>query len=515
MKLFIVIGTVSVIVGLASLGLKRLHPEPRDTASNNVAVVRVAYGSVESDVIADGTMVPNMVVDVTVLPGMSGMTSQVYANIGDYVEKGQILAEVNPIQQREDAQTAGYNLLATKAHYTVVVHPHRVEEIQSLQLKLQQDRLAVTDAATKLKLLNNPHLPLEIASFRDHVAVAETALGYADTNSEREHHLFDQDLITKEELDTADKQLLDARAAADEAHNGLALISMPARPEEIAMARNNLAAAKLALQQDELAYRVDLEGGRSEDVAQAAAAVGQSTVALERSRRVLKYRSIRAPISGHIVQRNINPGEIAVSAPSRTNSSLPLSANPNAVFVISDDSAVQFLANMDERFFHSVAPGQKASVGVEALPGRTFSGTVVNVNTLINPDKLSHNLGQGINANSPLTFPVWIRVPNVDHLLVPGQVGITRLTQHRRGLLIPQEAANVFSVGTGTVRVVKNGVISTRRIRFDGGTGGNYRILSGLKAGDQVTISNTDKISDGTHVSVRAATGGDLSPMAF
>jgi cobalt-zinc-cadmium efflux system membrane fusion protein len=84
--------------------------------------------------------------------------------------------------------------------------------------------------------------------------------------------------------------------------------------------------------------------------------------------------SVRAPISGSIVEQNVTNG---TGVRSMDNS-------PN-LFTIADLSRVWVLCDVYENDLHRVQMGEPAEVRLAAFPDRTFAGRVGNISTVLDP----------------------------------------------------------------------------------------------------------------------------------
>lgn len=82
---------------------------------------------------------------------------------------------------------------------------------------------------------------------------------------------------------------------------------------------------------------------------------------------------LRAPISGIIVDRQINPG-------SEVRPDLP-----NPLFIITDPSHLWATIDLPERDLSKVTEGQAISIEVDAYPGETFPGRVQSVGAMVDP----------------------------------------------------------------------------------------------------------------------------------
>jgi HlyD family secretion protein len=99
------------------------------------------------------------------------------------------------------------------------------------------------------------------------------------------------------------------------------------------------------------------------EAAAAAAAIAQLT--------------IRAPISGTVLQINAKPGELAG----------PSNAQP--LLIIGDVSALRVRAELDERDLGEIKIGQPAVIRTDAFRGRDFAGKVSFIAPIVEPGRIS------------------------------------------------------------------------------------------------------------------------------
>jgi len=83
---------------------------------------------------------------------------------------------------------------------------------------------------------------------------------------------------------------------------------------------------------------------------------------------------VKAPASGYVVERNINPG-----VQLRPDNATPL-------FTISDLSRVWILLNVYETDIAALKVGQPVSIHALAYPDKTFTGTITNISNAVDPD---------------------------------------------------------------------------------------------------------------------------------
>lgn len=129
-----------------------------------------------------------------------------------------------------------------------------------------------------------------------------------------------------------------------------------------------------------------------------AASLVSARVGLDRANNNLKYATIRAPISGTVVERNVDVGQTVAA-----NFSAP------QLFLIAEDLArMQILAAVDESDIGKIVEGQSARFTVQAHDDEKFQGTVRQVRL------------QSTVAENVVNYTVVVDVDNTDGRLLPG-----------------------------------------------------------------------------------------------
>jgi len=132
--------------------------------------------------------------------------------------------------------------------------------------------------------------------------------------------------------------------------------------QDLDSAKATLDAADARLRVNEKALALELAGPRREDVAQGDAQLQSQQAALALLQQQLQDAELRAPLDAVVRSRIIEPGEI--SSPQKSAFTL----------AIVDPKWVR--AYVSEADLGSVHEGVKASIAVDAFPGRSFSGWV-------------------------------------------------------------------------------------------------------------------------------------------
>jgi HlyD family secretion protein len=271
-RLGIALGLILAIGGgMAWSAAHQPPPPPRFTT------VPVAIGDVLENVQATGTVQP--LLQVNVGTQVSGVVTQVFVDYNSVVKKGDLLAEIDPLiyGTQVSAQTA--NLAASRA--------------QLLQAK-------ASAASTKAQR--------EIAK----------------VTADRTQKLFEQNLASRADLDTA-KGNFDAASA----------------------------------QYDAAMATVDSQQ----------AALGAQTAQLRQSTANLGYTKIYSPVDGVVVTRGIDPGATVQS-----------SFQVAVLFVIAQDlRKMRILADVDEADVGKIQDGMETDCIVDAFPGEVFRGKISQV----------------------------------------------------------------------------------------------------------------------------------------
>ena len=137
------------------------------------------------------------------------------------------------------------------------------------------------------------------------------------------------------------------------------------------------------------------------DYANAKANLVSQQVALENAQIQLEDVDVRAPVTGTILEKDVERGQVIASAISNVSGGTVLMRMANL-------DLVQVYTLVDETDIGKIQPGQRATITVDAYPNRPFEGTVLKIEPR---DTVSQNVTM---------FPVRVRIDNRQGLLKPG-----------------------------------------------------------------------------------------------
>src|SRR3954470_6130469 len=159
------------------------------------------------------------------------------------------------------------------------------------------------------------------------------------------------------------------------------------------------------------------------DYADAKSQVVRSQVAVDNARIQLEDTDVRAPITGTILEKDVERGTVIASATSNVSGGTTLLKMANL-------NQVQVRTLVDETDIGKLQPGQPATVTVDAYPQRPFSGTVLKIEP------------QAQTEQNVTMFPVLVRIDNKEGLLRPGMNAEVEIHVGRRDdvLAVPNAA---------------------------------------------------------------------------
>jgi HlyD family secretion protein len=173
-----------------------------------------------------------------------------------------------------------------------------------------------------------------------------------------------------------------------------------------------LSSRGLVSQADLDAATTSLESGK--------ASLRQAEASLDRAQVNLRYATIRAPIRGVVISRNVDVGQTVAA-----------SLQAPTLFTIAEDlSRMQVQASIDEADIGTVKVGQRVTFRVDSYPEEEFEGTVSQI-------RLAPVVSQNV-----VTYSVIIDVANPEQKLMPGMTATVSVETARRDnvLLAPLQA---------------------------------------------------------------------------
>ena len=306
---------------------------------------------------------------------------------------------------------------------------------------------------------------------------------------------FNSKVEKGQELAELDDTLLSAQARQDAANLKSAQASL-----ELAAANEKRMQSLFA---QEYVSRQELDQSVQARKA-AAASVEQQQAAVAKSRANANYAVIRSPVSGTVVDRQVDVGQ-TVAASFQT---------PTLFKIAQDLTKMQIDSAFAEADIGQIKEGQPVRFSVDAFPNRSFQGVVKLIR--LNPTTTSN----------VVTYNVVISVDNPDQILLPGMTAYVSISVAKKSdvVLVPNaalrfkpldqpakpsapvqaqpagkkpEGAPAGAPGrprrdpsSGTVWVLEAGKLRAVNIKTGITDGRNTEVVEGeIKPGDQVVVA--------------------------
>jgi multidrug resistance efflux pump len=241
--------------------------------------------------------------DVKVGSELAGKLKEVIAEEGDHVKKNQLLAVLVNDDYRAQVDASRAQVQQAEAAYEKVLNGSRDQERKQFYAQMEQ---------------------------------AEVVQANARYDFDRTEKLFVAGVVSKQEMDHAQRDLDVAEQQYKSAVQQFHLIDDRSRDEDIASAKAQLDLA-----------RAQLDGNQA----------------------IYEKTFLRAPFDGTILRKHHRTGE------SITNSSV----TDDPVFTMGDVSGLRVRVDVDETDVSRVADGQRVYMTAQAYPGQKFWGRVIRV----------------------------------------------------------------------------------------------------------------------------------------
>lgn len=420
---------------------------------------------------------------------ISGIVNTVNAEVGQYVNAGDTLVVLDTKEleaqlmaaqaalgvAKDQANVAKTNLDAAKsseaAAQNSLAATKSVIEDQVAQAKINLD--AAQKAYDSVQEENN--LKLEDSKLN---------LTNAQNTYDRVKTLFDAGSATKVEFENAEKAL-------DAEKNKISL-TQTSCDSALTAAKSKLDAAKTSYQQavgssannqivsaqsNLTSAKSKVDTAKSQYNASASSAIEQAQANVNSIMTQLSNAVIKAHISGVVVNKNINEGELAQPG--------------SALLVVADTNKLKLNSTVSQEAIPFIKEKQEVDVFADILPDKALKGTV-------------DSLGP-ISVNTGSYFPIEISIDNADKSLMAGISAHASINVTKENVIAVPTASVIENEGQTYLFVVENGLAVKRNVVLGLKSKDSVEILNGLANGEEVAVSNVNALFDQMHVNTNSA----------
>lgn len=482
-KYIIIVVVVAIIVGglFAAANKQKPKPVPPTTqekwADSGVPVEtdRISRGDMAETVEVTGDI--SALEKVTLSAKVQGRVSSVTVREGDSIARGMAVITLDQQDARANLQQAEAALETAQIRLSQAYTNAKVTRIQT-DAAVEQAKAALVSAQARLAVAKKPARSQEQLVAENAVESARASMENAESNYKRNKKLLDDGAISAQAFDTVKTQYTVAQAQYKSAQQQLSLIQEGGRAEDVTAAQKQVDMARESLRTAQANQSQNLL--RKEDIKQAQAGVRQAKAAVDLARQQLSYTVIASPISGDLASRLTDPGQVV--------------APGQALADVVNLGSVYFKGDVSETAIGSVRKGDSVTVTIDALPGREFSGRVMEI----------YPAGSTTSRN----FPVRIGIDQADHTIKPGMFARGAITTgvSRGVLLVPKDAIDlrkgtqsVFTVGAD--KKARRHIVKVVRENHEAV---QIEMPSDLKDGDVVVTHGRQNLQEGTKVVIEA-----------
>lgn len=442
-KKWIIIIVIAVVIlvsgGLLLRGQFAKATKEDASSAPEIKTATVERGNIEVTIDATGTIEPLNIVEVS--SKASGKILELTVEEGDYVEQEAVIARIETTYVAADLEQAKADFNAAQARLEQSkINIELQKEQTAIQIKQAEEKLAESkkqleqlteqieiEKTTNQRQLLDAQNSHNMAKLRYDLLTsdtvreedkkrAEASVSQAKANFElakkeydRKQQLVDKQYISKSDLDAAATQRDSAKAQYESAVEQAKLVKQPASPAELKLSEAEIKRAAYAV--DAAKEQIEKEKYRDMEIEIQQHRVTQAQDALElaiankkqinlkekdlessnaqhmRSQSALKLAQesyedtvIRAPISGTILEKRVEEGQVIVSSFSggggRGGS---VSSEGQVLVTMADLEKVYVATEVDETDIGKVKVGQSVTITVEAYPDQPLPGEVLRI----------------------------------------------------------------------------------------------------------------------------------------
>ena len=332
-------------------------------------------------------------------------------------------------------------------------------EDDEFRAQYNQARGAADAAEAFYQEMQHGSRPEEIAQSQHNLDEARATLANDKITLDRNRQLFSQGVVSKQALDDATAKYESDQQRVNSLEKAFQLSKIGPRPEEIARAKGQLTQAD-----------------------------GQAAY----SKSLLDATVIRAPVSGTILERNAEKGELITAQFASSAEGGP----QGSVASLADLNDIQADLDIAQDDFAKLGPHQKAKVSVDAFPDLSWDGVIAEISPEANRQKA--------------TVEVKVQILNPDaHLRPEMNTTVRFLADENKNVATEQTVGAV--VPTGAIRdadgkkfvfIALDGKAIKRDVRVLSQRSSGA-LVSGLNGGESVITTAPESLKDGDKIKIK------------
>lgn len=331
-------------------------------------------------------------------------------------------------------------------------------EDDEFRAQYDQARGAVENARAYYEELQHGSRPEEVQQAQHNLDEARATAANDKSTLDRTRELYGQGVVSKQSLDDATAKYESDQQRMNSLNQAFALSKLGPRAEEIARAKGALLQAE-----------------------------GQAAYA----KSLLNATVIRAPVTGTILERKVEKGELLTAQFASTAEGGP----QGSVVALADLNDLQVELDIAQNDFSRLKPHQKGIVTVDAFPNLKWEGEIAEMSPEANRQKA--------------TVQVKVHIQNPDEHLRPDMNATVKFladdnkngNQAPAGAIVPANAVRDRD-GKKVVFLVLNGKVVMKQVKILSQRSDGY-LVDGPINGENVITSGPENLKDGQSVKVK------------
>jgi HlyD family secretion protein len=448
---YIVIGLVVVIV-VGLLGLRSCGQSQAAASLDSLQTEEVIMGSLTASVGATGTVQANQAAVLTYQS--SGIVDYVDVEVGDLVERGEVLSELQQTSLPANVILAEGDYVAALRALDDLLSSSQAQAAAQLALAEAQDALEDAEYLRSVRQEGYRASSDTLAAARANLVLAQEEVNRAQADFER----FENRPEDNPGRALALSNLIAARKKRDSIQRELNWYTGHPSETEQAILDANVALAEAQLADAIRDWERVKDGPNTDDVAAAEARVAAAESTLKTSR-------IEAPFAGTIMYVDIKPGD---------------QVSPGtAAFGLADISRLLVDVEISEVDINRIEVGQPVILNFDAVLDQEYVGEVTAI-----------GLG-GLVTQGVVNFQVSVELTDFDDRIKPGMTAAVNIVVEQIDdvLLVPNRAVRVVD-GERTIFLLDDEGLRPVTIELGASSDTHSQVMNGeLEEGDLVVLN--------------------------
>ncbi|MCE9642967.1 MAG: efflux RND transporter periplasmic adaptor subunit [Candidatus Andersenbacteria bacterium] len=461
-KNWYVIGGIVVVI----IGIIWWTQSNKSTTTVTPITATAEQGTLVQSISGSGTLSAKIQADIS--SATYGRVTKVLVKNGDTVKADQSLVEVQSLATPEALAKGLASYLSAQDSYN-----QAVTKLTSLNGTLASAQQSLQDAQKNEKITASALTSAQLA-------YSKSSVDAKSTNLSAQQSVYSAG--TAQDKASTDNEQSAADLQAQQAQLGLKSSALSSKKSvndalnTLQQAQRDAASIKLKTQSAQDAYTVAQANLNNQNTSISAARANLNAAKI--AYQILTSQPITAPVGGTIVNMNLIPGQII--GVDNSSSSTSSTTTPPTLFSVIDYNSMRATIAVSEVDISSVKLGQIATTTFDALPDKTFTGTVSNVNAI------------GTTTQGVTTYSIEITLDSITPDLKPGMTANASIVTNKKEnvILIPSTAIQTVN-GQSVVQVMKNNTAQSVNVTVGDSNDSETEIVSGITSGDMVVTNPT------------------------